>query len=307
MAWVQRTLGPGFEEPARLVGVLGTSWGVLLAGALCLWLFGRRSLYGLLVLAAAEGLARKLLSSGFAVPRPDDPSILKYERVTGSASFPSGHVSTAAAAWVWMARATPFPLTGALLVVAAVALGRVFLGVHWVTDVVGGAALGGGLAWIWPRVMARLSALTADWSAGTWATLAGLVLAAAAAAVAFLAGESPYLWRWSGFAAGAALALPVEWSRVGYRPHPAPGKRARTALLGGAGLAPLLGAHLAGAPSPPLDAVLLLAGALWAFLAVPAVASNRGWSGPASAREGGGEPAGRHRTADRTSHATPEG
>jgi membrane-associated phospholipid phosphatase len=69
-------------------------------------------------------------------------------------SFPSGHTSTAAASWAafalvagrwWGRRAWP-ALTGiAVGVAVAVALSRVLLDVHWLTDVLGGLALG----WAW--------------------------------------------------------------------------------------------------------------------------------------------------------------
>lgn len=69
-------------------------------------------------------------------------------------SFPSGHTSTAAASWAafalvagrWWGRRSWPPLAGAAVGIAvAVALSRVFLDVHWLTDVLGGLALG----WAW--------------------------------------------------------------------------------------------------------------------------------------------------------------
>lgn len=69
-------------------------------------------------------------------------------------SFPSGHTSTAAASWAafalvagrWGGRRSWAPLAGAAVGIAvAVALSRVFLDVHWLTDVLGGLALG----WAW--------------------------------------------------------------------------------------------------------------------------------------------------------------
>jgi membrane-associated phospholipid phosphatase len=69
-------------------------------------------------------------------------------------SFPSGHSSTAAASWAAFAlvasrwcgpRARPYLAGGAVVIAIAVAASRVLLDVHWLTDVVGGLALG----WAW--------------------------------------------------------------------------------------------------------------------------------------------------------------
>ncbi|HKF81804.1 MAG TPA: phosphatase PAP2 family protein [Solirubrobacterales bacterium] len=69
-------------------------------------------------------------------------------------SFPSGHTSTAAASWAafalvagrwWGRRAWPALAGAAVGIAVGVALSRVFLDVHWLTDVLGGLALG----WAW--------------------------------------------------------------------------------------------------------------------------------------------------------------
>lgn len=69
-------------------------------------------------------------------------------------SFPSGHTSTAAAAWAafalvagrwWGRRAWPALAGLAVGIAVAVAGSRVLLDVHWLTDVLGGLALG----WAW--------------------------------------------------------------------------------------------------------------------------------------------------------------
>jgi membrane-associated phospholipid phosphatase len=96
----------------------------------------------------------KLLTSGLKAlvdrVRPD----LNPVAHTLGPSFPSGHTSTAAAlwaavaltAWRWYGRRSLAPLAGAAIGIAvAVGASRVFLDVHWTTDVIAGLALG----WMW--------------------------------------------------------------------------------------------------------------------------------------------------------------
>ena len=77
----------------------------------------------------------------------------------GDASFPSGHTacSFAAAAAVWFAgyrRAG----AAAFAVAAVIAFSRLYLYVHWPTDVLGGAVLGWALGWAGARLTERVYA-----------------------------------------------------------------------------------------------------------------------------------------------------
>ncbi|RKR74571.1 phosphatase PAP2 family protein [Frondihabitans australicus] len=104
--------------------------------------------------AAARGLASLGLSSGFANlvakplvggPRPsadDVPPERQLARFPQSASFPSGHTASAIAFASGVAIESPaLGLVVAPLAVT-VAYSRLHVGAHWLSDVLGGAAIG---------------------------------------------------------------------------------------------------------------------------------------------------------------------
>ena len=64
-----------------------------------------------------------------------------------SASFPSGHATTAFAAAVALSLLVPRWSWWALTLAAVVAYSRVYLGVHYWSDIVAGAILGSAVAW----------------------------------------------------------------------------------------------------------------------------------------------------------------
>jgi undecaprenyl-diphosphatase len=87
------------------------------------------------------------------------PSVEHLQAVTGS-SFPSGHATQASAFWLSLVlalratRVTPFALRaagiGATALFLGVAWSRVYLGVHYPSDVLAGVILGSGWA-LWVR------------------------------------------------------------------------------------------------------------------------------------------------------------
>jgi membrane-associated phospholipid phosphatase len=115
----------------------------------------RRSRRAAVLLFMATVALGQLLVSNFVkalVDRPR-PDIAQLTHFAGS-SFPSGHSTTAAAVFAAVAfllgrrqsRRTKALLAGSAAgIAAAVATSRVLLGVHWLTDVLAGLALG----WAW--------------------------------------------------------------------------------------------------------------------------------------------------------------
>lgn len=109
-------------------------------------LIWRRPWFLVLLLAsnfAADGLSFALRQ---AIGRDRPPLVYPEPKplvaVPHSGAFPSGHASTAFACATVLAWASPRLRVPALLLAAAIACSRVYVGVHWPLDVLGGAVLG---------------------------------------------------------------------------------------------------------------------------------------------------------------------
>jgi membrane-associated phospholipid phosphatase len=112
----------------------------------------RRPLHGLAMLVAVLGAVVIQNADKALVGRPRPP-VHRLEAVSGT-SFPSGHATESTAFFLVLAAALyagtapswarRLVAATAFLVIAAVALSRVYLGVHYRTDVVAGMLLGGG-------------------------------------------------------------------------------------------------------------------------------------------------------------------
>jgi undecaprenyl-diphosphatase len=89
---------------------------------------------------AAAGLLKALVDRPRPFVRYPEPKILVPR--PHDASFPSGHAATSFAAATILSFAFPKAAPAFLVLAAAVAYSRVYVGVHYPLDVLGGAALG---------------------------------------------------------------------------------------------------------------------------------------------------------------------
>ena len=111
-------------------------------------------------------LSANLLKGIYGRPRPD---FLPHDMFVYSASFPSGHSTVAATTWLMLAtliaslettaatKALAYGIAG--LIILAVGFSRVYLAVHWPSDVLAGWTLGSAWAlagWIVTRRMAAI-------------------------------------------------------------------------------------------------------------------------------------------------------
>jgi membrane-associated phospholipid phosphatase len=163
---VWRLAGAVRNEPTTAVAValswLGGAWvNWPLRAAAVLLLAWRRHWLRLAAFALAVLTSEILIGTiKAAVDRPRPPGSLIE---TSGAAFPSGHaIATAVTAvglvlvlappgperWRWEVRAVELT--------AVMALSRVYLHAHWLTDTIAGALLGAGLALGWPALLMAL-------------------------------------------------------------------------------------------------------------------------------------------------------
>lgn len=153
-------IGPGWlEELGRDVSALGgiavlTALTLIVAGYLALQRHLTTMVF-LLISVAGGVMVSNFAKHMFERPRP---SLVSHESVVYTASFPSGHSMMAAVTYLTLAallaRIEPrgavklYLLSVAVLLTIAVGVSRVYLGVHWPSDVLAGWAAGAAWALI---------------------------------------------------------------------------------------------------------------------------------------------------------------
>ena len=153
--WGAQNANPTSTWILGMITHLGSSVGAIIAIAIVGYLEWRRRE------SAAPAIFLTVVYGGHAIISNLLKLLVDRERPfvehlvdTVSSSFPSTHSGTAAAVWAALAlvvgaresKTNRILLgTGAILITAGVAASRALLGVHWLTDVLGGVAIG----WSW--------------------------------------------------------------------------------------------------------------------------------------------------------------
>ncbi|MCF8506035.1 MAG: phosphatase PAP2 family protein [Caulobacter sp.] len=154
-------LGPAWLTTAAMdVTAMGSVTVLGLAVLFVAGLFAALRRWREAVLLLAASLGGVALSQGlkalFGRDRPD-AALHLVEAI--NASFPSGHAMLSAVVWLTLGalvarfasdrRVKLFALAGAAVIALLVGLSRVYLGVHWPSDVLAGWSLGGAWALAW--------------------------------------------------------------------------------------------------------------------------------------------------------------
>lgn len=223
--WLQQLFGLEYPLPLEVLSLLGDTWGILLVLAVAFWLFGRREGHAVAVATAAAAVFWAGASSLVDGPRPSGPEIVVLDHLEAG-GFPSGHVFQATAVWGVLVALTRLPLWLPILVGSLVALGRLYMGAHYLGDVLASLVIGPLFAWGVVRGYLAAAPRLTSVSKRTWVWIlvATGVLSLALFALPFNPGR---LRRWevAGIAVVGPLALAAQlvWVRsaevrVGSRP-----------------------------------------------------------------------------------------
>jgi undecaprenyl-diphosphatase len=156
MHWIGQHQYPALQSVMLEVTALGTGTVVgmiVLIAGMFLWLNQHRHSAILLIVTTLGGMVLdQLLKFGFARPRPQ---IFEWGTRAASSSFPSGHAMSSIIVYGTVAylaarlqqnvRSRALTMTLAVIIILLICVSRLYLGVHYPSDVAAGLVI--GLAW----------------------------------------------------------------------------------------------------------------------------------------------------------------
>ncbi len=198
------------DTAAQAVTMLGESFLLLVPVCVVYWTVSKEHGEAMALSIMASLFFNNALKAIFMRPRPigaDGIRSLRIETATGS-SFPSGHTQNTAAVYTALACAfrKRWLAVVAAAVISLVGLSRLYLGVHWPSDILAGAALGAGISF----ALSRLSYYNIYDKHVAFA-----FIALAALAAALICGQADMV-KSAGLACGAAVAVRAEHRFVGF-------------------------------------------------------------------------------------------
>lgn len=119
------------------------------------------ALVALVVAVGAASLTDNVLKSAIGRARPPvaDPRVHPLIALPHDSSMPSGHAMMAFAGAVLLAALLPRLRLALLALAAGVAISRVYLGVHYPSDVIAGGLLGAAIGALVARLLRRVEAV----------------------------------------------------------------------------------------------------------------------------------------------------
>ncbi len=158
--WVQQGSNPFWDALFLTLTRLGDMSFFVLVFPYLYWNWNSKAALRLMTIFLVSAVVTYFLKDFFAFPRPD-PSLVKTYGlpVSPMESFPSGHAVGATVFWgylAWYVKKPRIIFIGAAMV-ALVSFSRIYLGVHFPGDILGGTALGAALLLIYIKLEKTLT------------------------------------------------------------------------------------------------------------------------------------------------------
>lgn len=273
--FVQQLFGESWNLFFQTLSELGTATAVTVAFALAFWISGRRFAWCLVGAVLLVTLINVLIWSIFYVPRPHDPQIIVHEKLALS-SFPSGHTGTATLLWGTLSAFNRIPAAVTACIVLGVMLSRLYLGVHYLGDVLSGLALGLILVVVYQRLW---PVLVRCFSGRTFRFFLVLSLSAPIGVFPFTS-FFPEGWEVFGAAVGAGIGIPLEYWYVRYSPAKVPKRKQVLKVIIGLGVLVMLVLSFRFIISNELarNTITFCLAALWITFLAPALFTRMGLS-----------------------------
>ena len=249
---IQSVASPALDFIFEAITMLGEDFFIIFVATFIYWCFNKEMGYWMCWCLSLGNLFVSSLKVMFAVERPigvEGIRTLREQTATGY-SFPSGHTHASANFFTSIARAVNRKRfwTLAIIIPALVGLSRLYLGVHWPMDVLGGYIIGLGLPlllWLLYRRYAPKKAIMF------------LISTAVFIPFLFIYSDNTSLWKNFGFALGVAIGAFIETKFIKFEIDDIPAKKKAIRYVGGIVL--ILIVYL-------LPKALLPTGAIYSFI-----------------------------------------
>ena len=232
---LQSIFAPEWNWVFLAITLLGDETLLIGLSAVVYWCFDKRrgrSVTYVLLFGAYVNLLLKML-----IPWPRPPVDLRIvEKNEMSYGFPSGHAQDSATFWAWVSldfRKRSLAFVGTAIV-GAVGISRVYLGVHYPIQVIGGWMIGLSMALVGMMILRHLSPRTEDTSLTHETLLAVMILGPLIATALFGGASEVNAGRIGGYLFGFWLGTLAEQRYVRFPTEVDRAKKILRVVIGGA-------------------------------------------------------------------------
>lgn len=230
VVWMQSLRSPVLDAIFAAGSFLGEEEFFFLLFATLLWAVDMRAGFRIGMIFLVSVWVNSLAKTAFAHPRPYDldPSVAEADPNLGF-GLPSGHAQNAVVIWGGLAarRGTPAAWTVAVLIMLLIGMSRIYRGVHFPTDVLGGWLIGAVLLTVGLAYARPIGARVGRWPLG-WQ----LALAIAGPAVLSVLFRNSGAITATGTLAGACCGMAIAVRRISLESAGAPWQRIARLLIG---------------------------------------------------------------------------